>query len=1299
MSEREMPAIKLDTQLALNLIVGGVSQPGGNVTSVETSIRSTLHDPLRMLVHFLFPNVPPDDRLSNWCVIPDIDTGVSCGTTLGAISQLCLIKLSERISLWIWGTHIQLAETVSPTKMDKSSFQGQPPQPHKEPATTSTPTANCLVCNEPPSKTLTPGSPKSIRSQRSRISNISTISTIRRKNLELQRLEEERQLAKERDTEFLKQKYKLLQQTEEEDVDTSSQDLNSVHEWLNTQPNPPNSSETNPHFSPQNCPTENQHVTFTTSMFNQCQVATQTSQNNMPIQHILIHPSQHILIHPSCVQLQSRHLNCLKGLQATIEACGLLEELNNPSLLQDLISKLPSHFQINWGTYKLKITKENKNVNLSEFSDWIFDIGVSASSVNIESSTSSATRALTRSKSKNVYIHTHTEQSRKMAWYVVATATIVESNENKSCRLCINVSGPNKKVHTIDVRTQDCTSEKLYLIADPSAHLIWVSIIHDYVFIIILKKPYYSSWIVSIRYNGEKFVNRTSSISCRECNNSTTLQVKDDEKNGSFCSRAFTQPLTNLCRRDYLDSVDTIEEGQYFSFRKFESRNGNRRSSDDTFTFKITQHMANNILVDNKIPTKRELLRILMSIYDPLGLIGHYLMYLKIILQDVWRSNVTWDEEIQPCHMVKKYCHTTMLSLTFSSYDTVDVELTHIWPPSGDGFSNGINVVVSLVGSKTRVAPLKVTSIPRLELMGAVIASRFANSIVKSMTINISRMVFWSDSKTVLSWLRSDQRKYHQFVAFRVSEIIDTTELDEWRWISGKLNVADEATKWSKSGPDLSNGSRWQNDPVFLKQNQNSALRAVAYVIHYVNKLKNKKNPNTLSQEEIKKAEVVLLKQAQMEVYMDEIKAFKCNSKISKSSPLYKLSAYLDGDEVLRINSRIDYANVPCGLNNPAIIPKQSYVTELIILHFHAHYHHGNHETAINEIRQVYYVPRLRTTFKKVIRKCQMCKISKAEPTARLSAHVAPFTFTGLDFFGPLRVTVNRHKEKEKVRSPIHLFNYSSRTYRDSTLFNHQLMHLSNTEFYGQAWYSTGACVVGAERELRECINEINSNEFVRNFTSATNIWERMVRSIKTVLYKIPTSRSPNDETICSMMAEIENIINSRPLTYVPIDNENQEALTPNNLLLGSSNGMKPLADYDDGAMVVKGSWLQSQIYAQQFWRRWLSEYLPSLACRTKWFEKSKPLTVGDLVVVVDPSSPRNVLPRGKVLETTVAKDGQVRRAMIKTTCVVLERPVANKIESRTANDILVILRWGVAATVVRLVIGYLVIATINHQK
>ena len=110
--------------------------------------------------------------------------------------------------------------------------------------------------------------------------------------------------------------------------------------------------------------------------------------------------------------------------------------------------------------------------------------------------------------------------------------------------------------------------------------------------------------------------------------------------------------------------------------------------------------------------------------------------------------------------------------------------------------SNGSYIVASLVGSKTIVALLRVPSIPRLELMAVVIASGFSNSIIRSTTLKISQMMFWSDSTTAISWLKSDQKKYHQFVAFRVSEIFDTTDLDGWRWINGKLNVADEATKW-----------------------------------------------------------------------------------------------------------------------------------------------------------------------------------------------------------------------------------------------------------------------------------------------------------------------------------------------------------------------------------------------------------------------------------------------------------------------------------------------------------------------
>lgn len=316
-----------------------------------------------------------------------------------------------------------------------------------------------------------------------------------------------------------------------------------------------------------------------------------------------------------------------------------------------------------------------------------------------------------------------------------------------------------------------------------------------------------------------------------------------------------------------------------------------------------------------------------------------------------------------------------------------------------------------------------------------------------------------------------------------------------------------------------------------------------------------------------------------------------------------------------------------------------------------------------------------------------MCKVSKAEPTypqmarlprARLSAHVAPFTFTGLDFFGPILVTVNRHKEKRygalftclTIRA-VHIEIVHSLTTSSCILAIRNFIARRGTP---REFFSDNATnFVGAEKELRAAVKEVDGNEFVRNFTTATSkwnfippaaphmggAWERMVRSIKTVFYKIMPTRSVNDETIRSMMAEVENIVNSRPLTYVPIDNETQEALTPNHLLLGSSNGMKPLADFEDSSVVVKNSWLQSQLYAQQFWKRWLSEYLPSLTCRTKWFENSKPLSKGDLVVVVDPSFPRNVWPRGKILETTVAADGQVRRAKIMTSRGVLERPVA----------------------------------------
>ncbi|XP_053964223.1 uncharacterized protein LOC128867153 [Anastrepha ludens] len=167
--------------------------------------------------------------------------------------------------------------------------------------------------------------------------------------------------------------------------------------------------------------------------------------------------------------------------------------------------------------------------------------------------------------------------------------------------------------------------------------------------------------------------------------------------------------------------------------------------------------------------------------------------------------------------------------------------------------------------------------------------------------------------------------------------------------------------------------------------------------------------------------------------------------------------------------------------------------------------------------------------------------------------------------------------------------------------------------------------------------------------------WERLIRTTKAVLYKISPSQRFSDESLRSALLEVEMIINSRPLTYLSLDYEDQEPITPNHFLLGSSNGAKPFCKPEE--IRLKMNLRQSEMFANLFWRRWVREMIPSLTRRSKWFEKVKPISEGDIVLIVDENAERNTWLKGIVVETTMAKDGQVRRAKVKTRQGVLERP------------------------------------------
>lgn len=571
-----------------------------------------------------------------------------------------------------------------------------------------------------------------------------------------------------------------------------------------------------------------------------------------------------------------------------------------------------------------------------------------------------------------------------------------------------------------------------------------------------------------------------------------------------------------------------------------------------------------------------------------------------------------------------------------------------------------------------------------------------------------------------------------------MGEILEVTDVNEWRWIPSKENVADEATKWSKS-MNFEKSNRWFSGPAFLRLSEdnwpkkknikvnveeemkahcvhsalvlkkfvdverfskwNRMVRAVAYTIRFRNLFTDRTcKAKPLSQKEITEAENVIFRQAQFEGYPSEMVILEPNKStplkdhkfIEKPSPLYDGSPYLDADGILRMRGRIDGArDLSLDTKRPIVLPKDGRITKLLVQHYHAKYYHQNHQTVINEIRQRFYIPRLRVVVNKVRNDCQMCKVKLVKtmepqmadlPQARLATFAKPFSYVGVDYFGPMKVMIGRRTEKRwgvlftclTIRA-IHIELVSSLN------TNSCIMAIGNfiadrgeviefhsdcgTNFTGSDnelkkeevdfWISNDEL----KRELAKIDPERLQTEFTSRYTnwffnppSAPHMggsWERLIRSVKSGIYYILPSRTPKEEILRNALKEIQNVVNSRPLTFIPLEVEEDEALTPNHFLHGSSNGMKPPCQLDVDGEYLRSAWKEAQRMTEMFWRRFLREYLPTIARRTKWFKTIKPLEPNDLVLVVDERNPRNTYPRAKVLETIVGSNGQVRKAKI----------------------------------------------------
>lgn len=132
----------------------------------------------------------------------------------------------------------------------------------------------------------------------------------------------------------------------------------------------------------------------------------------------------------------------------------------------------------------------------------------------------------------------------------------------------------------------------------------------------------------------------------------------------------------------------------------------------------------------------------------------------------------------------------------------------------GFSYPNG-SVKCAFVTAKTRVAPKKPLSIPKLELQAAVLSARLSTVVIKEHDYRIDSTYLWTDSSTVFQWIRGESKRHPAIIANRVGEILDTAEPSQWNHCPCALNPGDDGSR-GLPVTAITSESRWLNVPVFL---------------------------------------------------------------------------------------------------------------------------------------------------------------------------------------------------------------------------------------------------------------------------------------------------------------------------------------------------------------------------------------------------------------------------------------------------------------------------------------------------
>lgn len=503
---------------------------------------------------------------------------------------------------------------------------------------------------------------------------------------------------------------------------------------------------------------------------------------------------------------------------------------------------------------------------------------------------------------------------------------------------------------------------------------------------------------------------------------------------------------------------------------------------DDTFiyTFQPERHIS----------TRRGMLSLIARMFDPLGLISPVTFFAKTLMQQVWKAGLSWDDQLpQEIAALWRSFVTDLSNLQcvriprfIGTRRDMQCSICGFYDASLTGYAAVVylrvidlsdNTTVSLLGARSKIAPVKSSTIPRLELCAALLLARWLArlTVTLSLKLRITDVHAWSDSTTVLSWLKHPHESFKVFVSNRIFKIQSLVPTCQWHYIESALNPADCGSrgltpsdfikhdlyfngppclslppqKWDQYIPintaDQLPEFKVQSAKALIIQEEElewyarfssyvQAVRTTARIRRFVALCRKKPVENGhLSRNELDQAALVIARSSQQFHFSGLIHELSQGRAVSVKV-LARLRPFLDNENIVRVGGRLSRSDLSDDQKYPVMLSKTSHFSVLLIRHWHDITGHGGPRIVSSLVCRQYWILSVRALIRTTISRCTTCVRITAKnpqpvmadlPSSRVT-ECHPFARVGVDYAGPFSVKENRLRKPRQYKMYLAVF-------------------------------------------------------------------------------------------------------------------------------------------------------------------------------------------------------------------------------------------------------------------------------------